>query len=180
MATNPEPITNTADLAGLDLRLLRIYLGDHLAGATGGHELARRCLSSNRGTELGAFLEEKLIPEIEEDRQTLVDVMDRLGISEQPWRTAVGWVTEKAGRFKLNGYLLSYSPLSRVVELEGLTVGVQGKRSLWQVLDELAPAVLALSGMDFAALIRRAQGQLDDLEHHRRAAGRMAFIPHFA
>ena len=37
-----------------------------------------------------------------------------------------GWVAEKAGRLKLNGSLLTYSPLSRLVELEGLSLGVEG------------------------------------------------------
>jgi hypothetical protein len=167
-------------VAGVDRRLLRIYLGDHLAGATGGLELARRCLSSNRGTELGQYLEAKLVPEILEDRQTLIDVMARLGISEQPWRTAVGWVTEKVARFKLNGYVLSYSPLSRLVELEALTLGIRGKLSLWETLGEVAPAVLPLAGVDLPALARRARLQLEDLQRHRLAAARQAFLPSFA
>lgn len=44
------------DLTGHRRRLLQIYLNDHLAGAVGGAELARRCLRSNRGTPLGALL----------------------------------------------------------------------------------------------------------------------------
>ncbi|MFN2589181.1 MAG: hypothetical protein ABR518_00205 [Actinomycetota bacterium] len=159
-----------------NVRLLRIYLGDHLAGATGGLELARRCLGSNRRSELGRFLDERLIPEIVEDRQALLDVMERLGIAEQPWRTAAGWVAEKVGRLKLNGYVVGYSPLSRLVELEGLAAGVQAKRSLWQGLGEIAPGVAALDGVDFVSLIGRAQGQLDGLEEHRRAAARVAFV----
>lgn len=180
MATDPQREPLTTDVAGVDRRLLRIYLGDHLAGATGGLELARRCLSSNRGTELGNFLEERLIPEMEEDRETLLDVMDRLGISEQPWRTAVGWMAEKVGRVKLNGYVLSYSPLSRVIELEGLQSGTRARLSLWQALGELAPATLPLAGLDFAALGLRARTHLEELEGHHAAAARAAFIPLFA
>ena len=180
MAANPQQSESWGDAAGVDVRLLRIYLGDHLAGATGGLELARRCLSSNRGTELGRFLEDELIPEIEEDRETLLDVMNRLGISEELWRTAVGWVAEKVGRFKLNGYLVSYSPLSRVVELEGLQAGVRAKLSLWQALSELAPAMLPLAGVDFVALGLRARGQLEELERHHAAAVRAAFLPQFS
>ena len=41
----------------MDDRLLSIYLNDHLAGAMLGRALAQRCLSRNRATSLGEFLE---------------------------------------------------------------------------------------------------------------------------
>ena len=40
-----------------------------------------------------------------------------------------GWALEKLSRLKPNGALIAYSPLDRVVELEGLTVGITGKIS---------------------------------------------------
>ena len=57
---------------------LPIYLNDHLAIVTAGVELARRARGANEGTELGAFLTE-LAVEIEEDRDTLLEVMTALG-----------------------------------------------------------------------------------------------------
>ena len=58
--------------------LLAIYLNDHLAGSTVGVELARRARGSNDGTELGEFLA-TLAAEIEEDRDTLGEVMGSVG-----------------------------------------------------------------------------------------------------
>ena len=37
------------------------------------------------------------------------------------------WTAEELERLKLNGQLAGYSPLSRLVELEGLAVGIEGK-----------------------------------------------------
>ena len=115
-------------------RLLGIYLNDHLAGAVGGLELARRTQSSNEGTELGSFLE-KLIIEIEEDKAALEAVMDHLGVRKNPTKQAVVWLAEKVGRYlKLNGQLTGYSDLSRLLELETLALALEGKLSLWRSL----------------------------------------------
>src|SRR3954453_6532406 len=112
---------------------LGTYLNDHLAGATIGRELSRRAAGENRGTPLGDFLE-KLHEEIADDRQTLLDVMDALDVGEDHVKTIAARVGERIGRLKPNGNLLSYSPLSRVVELEGLALGVTGKQGLWRAL----------------------------------------------
>ena len=117
--------------------LLAIYLQDHLAAATFGVELVRRARAENGDSELGDFLA-TLAEEIEEDRETLAGVMTELGVSTDHLKTAIGWAAEKAGRLKRNGRVLSYSPASRVVELEGLISGVSGKLALWRTLRDLA------------------------------------------
>jgi hypothetical protein len=154
--------------------LLAIYLNDHLAGSTVGVELARRARGSNEGTPLGDFLA-TLVMEIEEDRDTLQDVMEAVGAGRDRLKVVGAWAGEKAGRLKLNGSLLGYSPLSRVVEIEGLRLGVEGKACLWRMLRELADP--RLSGFDFDALIARAERQRDELERHRLEAGRLALEP---
>ena len=153
-------------------RHLGIFLNDHLAGATVGRELSKRAADENKGTPLGGFLE-KLHAEIVEDRQTLRDVMDALDVGEDHLKTIVAQVGERVGRLKPNGNLLSYSPLSRVVELEGLKLGVTGKESLWRALPLLDDPRLA--GFDFAALQRRAKRQLEGIEKHRLESARLAF-----
>ena len=155
-------------------KLLNIYLNDHLAGSVAGQELARRCLSNNEGTELGSFLS-TFASELAEDRETLEKLMDTVG--GQPDRLKMGavWVAEKVGRLKLNGQLRGYSDLSRLVELEGLCVGVEGKKSMWTSLRVVAENDSRLQSFDFDALEARAQRQRDDLEVHRRAASATAF-----
>jgi hypothetical protein len=157
----------------MDRKLLGIYLNDHLAGAMGGIELARRCLSNNRGTPLEADLE-KLVREIEEDRVVLEGLMERLGIPRSPVKAPVAWALEKVGRLKLNGRLLEYSPLSRVIELELLSSGVETKRSMWTALKGLADEGIDL-GLDLEDLIGRARRQRRMLERRRLEAAVAAF-----
>lgn len=150
-------------------RYLPIYLNDHLAGATVGLELARRAARENAGTEVGALLSE-LVTEIGQDRETLLQLMSRLDIAPSRAKIAAAWTAEKLGRLKLNGQLRGYSPLSRLVELEGLATGIEGKRALWLALGELADPRLA--GTDFDTLAERARSQRERLEPHRLAAAR--------
>ncbi|HEX2105225.1 MAG TPA: hypothetical protein VHF51_16355 [Solirubrobacteraceae bacterium] len=157
-------------------RLLAIYLNDHLAGSTGALELARRARSANRGTPFEAAFE-RLAAEIEEDRDVLLDVMRRLGVARDPVKEVAGWLAEKAGRLKLNGRLTGYSPLSRVLELELLALGVEGKRTLWRALREVAAGDARLDGVDLAALLRRAERQRRLVEQQRLRAAAIAFAP---
>jgi hypothetical protein len=145
-------------------RLLAIYLNDHLAGATGGTELARRARGQNRGTPLGEFLEQ-LTAEIEEDRNRLEQVMDELGVGRDRIKAVAAWGAEKLGRLKLNGQLLGYSPLSPLVELEALYIGITGKRQLWRALAQVLGPTFA--GVDFAEMEARAERQLEGVERHR-------------
>ena len=147
---------------------LAIYLNDHLAGAAAGHELARRAAANNRGNEYGTALEQ-IVREIEEDAETLRELMDRLDIQPDRVKLALGWTSEKVGRLKLNGQVLGYSPLSRLIELEGLMLGVSGKLALWQGLLRVFEDP-RLRGIDFTELRDRARRQRRTLEELRRKA----------
>ncbi len=155
----------------LERRLLAIYLNDHLAGATGGVELARRARSSNRGTKWGKTLE-GICAEIEADRTTLEDVMERLDVKRDTVKIAGAWAAEKLGRLKLNGRLRGYSPLSRLLELEMLHIGITGKLELWQALQRTL--IPKLSEVDFSALIERAESQRQAVERLRLDAAAQA------
>jgi hypothetical protein len=155
-------------------RLLGTYLNDHMAGSTLGVELARRARDRNEGTPLGRFLM-GIVEEIEADRDTLREIMDRLGVGQDRKKQAFSWAGEKLGRLKPNNRLFGYSPLSRVIELEGLSLGIEGKRCLWQglrVTDEPR-----LADFDFEDLIERAARQRSGVEEHRLAAAQTAFGP---
>jgi hypothetical protein len=154
-------------------RYLHIYLADHHAGSVAGLELARRCAKSNEDNAIGRWLRTTGVPAIEEDRDALRRVMKLVEAHPSHWKNAAFWAGEKLGRFKLNGELTSYSPLSRLVELEGLTSGVSAKLSLWQCLSETGDP--RLESIDFAELTSRAQEQLKGLELQRRKASAMAF-----
>ena len=157
----------------MDRSLLGIYLNDHLAGATGGVELARRALRNNRGTLYEPDLA-RLVGEIDEDRVTLERLMERLRIPRSPVKVPVAWALEKVGRLKPNGRLLEYSPLSRVVELELLASGVETKRALWLSLQTLARDGIDL-GVDVEELIARARRHRRLIERRRVQAAAEAF-----
>ncbi len=157
-------------------KVLGIYLNDHLAGAIMGIELAQRCLESNRGTALGAVLE-RLIHEIEEDRTALESIMDAIAVRQNPVKQATAWLAEKLGRLKLNGQVIGYSNLSRLLELEILCLGIEGKLGLWTTLSVIKDAYPTLDVIDLEALSSRARQQRQTLESHRAEAAVRAFAP---
>jgi len=166
--------TEAGKLWAVQRRLLSIYLNDHLAGAMLGMELVRRAARENKGSALGMFLSETLLPEIAEDRQTLERLMEQLGVTRSRPKIVAAWTVEKLGRLKLNGELRNYSPLSRLLELEGLTAGIEAKRSLWLSLKEAIDGNGHVQGVDFSALADRARTQQSRLEEHRLAAAARA------
>ena len=153
--------------------LLATYLNDHLAGATAGSEIAQRTAGSNRGTEYGPPLAE-IAREIKEDRETLIEIMKRLDVGRDVLKVAVAWTGEKIGRFKPNGRLLSYSPLSRLEELEFLAIGIEGKLTMWRALEATVAADGRLAGVDLEDLIRRGRSQRRRVERLRLKAANEA------
>jgi hypothetical protein len=157
----------------MNRKLLGIYLNDHLAGATVGVELARRARGANEGTDYGDVLD-RIAREIDEDRQALKSLMDTLEIGQDRPKIAFGWVAEKFGRLKPNGQLTGYSPLSRLVELEGLSLGITGKVSLWETLTEVAAEDARLDTEELRRLAERAERQRAEVWRLRQRAAREA------
>jgi hypothetical protein len=153
----------------MNLKYLSIYLNDHLAGATVGVELSKRAASANEGSDYGAVLAE-LSHEIAEDRASLERLMERFDVKKDRLKTTGAFLGEKVGRLKPNAHLTSYSPLSRVVELEALTLGVTGKLGLWRALIELQDADERLDAEELRVLAERAEAQQRELEQQRLRA----------
>jgi hypothetical protein len=148
---------------------LTIYLNDHLAGATAGTELAQRVASENEGSEFGTSLA-RLAAEIQEDRDELIAFMAELEIPIDRAKVALGWTAEKIARLKPNGQLRGYSPLGRLLELEGLLAGIHGKQALWRTLlraELIDPARLE-------PLLERAKRQVATVQRLHRAATDLA------
>jgi hypothetical protein len=156
-------------------KLLRIYLQDHFAGASGGLRLARRIRGATDGADRQEM--ERLVREIEEDRSALREIMDALDVSRDRVKQAGAEAGELLGRLKLNGRILSPSPLSRVVEFEGMIMGVTGKLELWRSLAEIAGGHDRLDAQQLETLIERAQDQRRRLEELHARAARAAFDP---
>lgn len=153
---------------------LAIYLNDHLAGSTGGLELARRTARAHRGRPAGEVLA-RIVAEIAEDREALLRIMRTLGVPVQRYKVAMGWVAEKAARLKPNGRLLRRSPLSSVVELESLRIGIEGKAAGWRALRTVATREPRLDAALLDRLLGRAGEQADSVEELRLQAAAEAF-----
>jgi hypothetical protein len=96
--------------------------------------------------------------------------MESLGIGTDRIKDSVAWTAEKLGRLKPNARWFSYSPLSRLVELEGLVIGVTAKLGLWRALRRVAAEVDGLAAFDFTVLETRAEDQRARLDELRLRA----------
>ncbi|MCY0922641.1 hypothetical protein OS965_31585, partial [Streptomyces sp. H27-G5] len=76
---------------------------------------------------------------------------------------------------KLNGRLISRSPLSDVLELEAIRVGVEGKKELWRALRIVSRFDPRIDGEAMGRLLARAERQADALETLRLTAVEGAF-----
>jgi hypothetical protein len=163
------PVATSARQTGAEF--LGIYLNDHLAGATGGAELARRVAAARRGEEEGDTLL-RFAADVAADRAALLDMMAALNVPVRAYKVYAGWIGEKAGRLKLNGRLLGRSPLSSLEELEMMRLGVEGKAAGWRTLQLLADTDPRLDRARLAELIARAKSQRELLEDLRVRAAR--------
>jgi hypothetical protein len=154
-------------------KALDVYLNDHLAGAMFGSDLAERLRSENEGTPLGDAMS-RLAPTIEADRQTLIDLMERLGTAKNPVKQATTWLAEKTGRVKFSGVTSGEPEVGTFMALETLTLGVEGKASLWRALKTVTEQYEQLREIDLDALIESAEAQHDELERQRLAAAARA------
>lgn len=157
--------THSAGTDGADL--LGIYLNDHLAGATAGTDRARSLAGALRESPSGPALR-TIAREIVEDRASLLAIMDSLGVPVRHYKVSLAWAAEKAGRLKSNGRLVGRSPLTSMVELEALRLGVLGKASAWQTLRQVAESDTRLDARQLDDLLARAERQQATLEDLRR------------
>ena len=155
-------------------RLLRIYMTDQLALGVLWREIARRACNASNGSAEGAALQ-RVAAEISEDVALFEQMMRRLGFSTRTPKALLAVVAERAGRLKLNGRILSRSPLSRFEELDFLVMGIDGKVVLWQNLRDGAGLGARLPDINFDRLIERARSQRAALEPFHAVAAQAAF-----
>ena len=153
---------------------LGVYLNDHLAGSAAGLELAEKLRDNNQGTELGNVMA-GLHHDIEQDRSALEELMGQLEVARHPVKEAAGWVLERLSRLRLNPALTGSTELTRLMETEALSLGIEGKQAMWLALKEAAATNPRLAGTDYDRLIERARSQRRALEPHRLAAAVASF-----
>ena len=154
--------------------LLGVYLNDHLAGSAAGTELSGKLRDNHQGTELGDAMD-ALHRDISQDKEALEELMRHLEVERHPVKEAAGWMLEKVSRLRLNPALTGGAELTRLLETEALSLGIEGKLAMWLALKEAAAADPRLAGTDCDRLIERARGQRRALERHRLAAAVQSF-----
>jgi hypothetical protein len=156
-----------------DTEPLDVYLNDHLAGSAAAVELVERIRENNEGTALAAHME-GLLGEIEADRDTLGVVMERLGVTRSTPKQAAGKVLEALSRLRLNEHITGTEEVTLLMELETLSLGIEGKLSLWRSLTEVTGSRPELAAFDLAALAARAVSQRAGVERFRLEAAAAA------
>ena len=154
------------------MKNLDSYLNDHLAGSISALELIAHWAEVHKGEPLGSFFVETE-REIKADQDTLRDVMRTLGVEESKVRQAGAWAAEKVGRARLMIAGDEQGSLGLVLTLEGLIMGVTGKKLLWRALS--AAKLQRLNGYDFEELQRRAEQQVERIEAERIRAVSQAY-----
>jgi hypothetical protein len=155
------------------MKELDSYLNDHLAGSISALELIGHWVEVCKGERLGSFFVETE-REIKADQDTLRDVMLTLGIEESKVRKAGAWAAEKVGRARLIIAGNEPGSLGLVLTLEGLIMGVTGKKLMWRSL--AAAKLPELHGYNFDEPQRRADQQIERLEAERIGAVSQAFL----
>jgi hypothetical protein len=152
------------------MKELDSYLNDHLAGSVSALELIAHWAYLHKDRPLGVFFSQ-IDKEIRADQSVLRSLMRRLNIEESSLRKAGAWAAEKVGRVRLMIAGGEQGSLGLVLTLEGLIMGIVGKKLLWR---SLAAANLAeLNGYDFRELERRAEQQIERIETERIRAAQL-------
>ncbi len=152
-------------------RRLATYLNDRDAILVAGGELAQRAAAANEHQPYGPPLR-AVAGALAEDRELLKAIMAAHDVAPDRVKTTFAWVGEKLGRLKPNDQLAGYSPLSRVVELDGLTAIVTTLESTWAAL----PSVIDSHGPELDHAQKRARASLDQLATLRPDALREALL----
>jgi hypothetical protein len=149
---------------------LQTYLTDHRAGSVAASDLAKRCAGNNEGP-LAMFFAD-LAREIDTDRRTLDRIAVCAGTEPSALKQAAAVAAERLSRFKIDHRMTRSPELSRLLELELLYLGIEGKHTLWRTLGALRDSRLA--EFDFGNLAGRAEEQLAAVEEQRLAAATSA------
>src|SRR4051795_948559 len=167
-ACEGEPVSETpAPTGAAHPELLAIYCNDHLASAAGGIELVTRMIGAHRGSSYEQGLRQ-LLDELRQEKSDLTATTRALGLPVRQYKQMAAWAAEKASRLKLNGHLLSRSPLSDLVEFEFLASAVRGKRSGFETLRIVAEVDPRIDRVLLDGLIEQANRQYHWLTGLRR------------
>lgn len=143
---------------------LAVYLHDHLAGSSFAVELLEKLASEFRGMPSGQVASH-LLEQVEMDVSTLKQLIAQTGKTTSDLYDALGWIAERVSRIKLKHD--DPTGIGAFEAFEAISLGILGKRSLWEALKIRQEADTRLAGFDFPGLIDRAEQQFAKANHYR-------------
>jgi hypothetical protein len=151
---------------GLNNQHLAVYLNDHLAGSSAAFDVLD-VLAEVRGLEDWV---RHIREDIAQDRLELENLMSSLQISRGTVRQAAGWVSGRIAELKTRLDDRKGGDLQRLELLEAVSLGIEGKRSMWAALQSASTDDARLRGPDYARLMERAVEQRQEVEVRRLKA----------
>jgi len=140
------------------------YLREHLSGSDAAIDVVERLRLTHAGTQEGRLFA-SLFDEFREERDVIRLLLEQVGVSPRFLRRVAGQANGSA-LMLANG---DRGDRSLFRTLEGLAIGVQGKRCMWRALESLLgdqpiPSARSLGGLEAMAV-----RQWDAIEERRRA-----------
>lgn len=155
---------------------IQTYLNHHLAASVAWFEALEHLESEEKNSSLARVLTE-LRAEATADKRVLEELMSRLKVSESETEKATAWLGEKLFRLILPSGGPKGGALHRLLALETLALGLEGRRALWMALAAAAEQSPSLQGLDYQLLLGRADNQRQRVEKLRIESARLALLP---
>ena len=143
---------------------LAVYLHDHLAGSSFAVELLEKLVSEYGGTPSGNIARE-LLEQVHIDRGTLQELIAKVGKASPDLYDALGWIAERVSRIKLKHD--DPTGIGAFEAFETISLGILGKRALWESLQARQKVDTRIAGIDYASLISRAEQQFETANQYR-------------
>ena len=154
---------------------LQRYLNDHLAGSAGAVKLIDSLATRQEDPGEAEFFQ-ILKRKVEADREQLRDLLTLVGLEESSALQVAGKLAAGASKLKLKWEGMDPGELGMLEALEMLVLGIKGKRLLWRLMAEIAPAFPEWKDVPFAGLEIDAIAQYDAVERRRLEHGRASLI----
>jgi hypothetical protein len=155
---------------------LSLYINDHLAGSVGALRLLDRL---RREVERPEVVRELGVVrrQVQEDQDTLHEMRRELGIGRSRWREWGAMAAQLLSNLKFRLEASKHGEVQLLHALDSLTMGIEGKKTLWHALRAAQEINPRLRLADYDRLLDRADEQLARLEELREPAAMRAFAP---
>jgi hypothetical protein len=143
---------------------LASYLHDHWAGSSFAVELLEK-LATEFSATLSGDVARELLEQVKIDREKLHQLIDKVGKASPDLYDALGWVAERVSRIKLKHD--DPTGIGAFEAFETISLGILGKRALWEALQVRQTVDTRLVGLDYPGLIARAEQQFQKANQYR-------------